>query len=113
MTDSPEVAAAAARLAQATSLSYQEAKRVLETAVESVLPRQDLRSDSDIFDELTLKPESLSVQVFMADLGLDAVGMRELLREYRSECGWSAFELSERDLLGSEFLNWFEWERLG
>ncbi|MFF2493230.1 hypothetical protein [Agromyces sp. NPDC058064] len=67
-------------------------------------------ADPEDFEE---KPTAMQCEAFMADHGMPRADFSALLREYRSESGWSAFQIGERDHLDSEFLNWFEWERLG
>lgn len=57
-------------------------------------------------------PAAMGVEAFMAEHRISRSDMGELLREYRSESGWSAFSFGDRDLLDSEFLNWAKWERL-
>ena len=66
-----------------------------------------------IFDEITAQPETVPIAVFMANHSLDRAALRELLREYRSEAGWGAYEFGQRDELSADFLNWFYWEWLG
>lgn len=78
----------------------------------SVSDRRDAWLDEMTWDEAVEQPSTVSCEVFMADHGLSRTGFRELLREYRSETGWSAFEWGERDVLDSQFLSWFEWERI-
>lgn len=56
---------------------------------------------------------TVSAEAFLIDHNLTRAELSELLREYRSETGWSAFEMCERDSLDSDFLNWHRWERLG
>ncbi|MCI2958208.1 hypothetical protein MN032_10915 [Agromyces atrinae] len=55
---------------------------------------------------------TVSVPDFMMRHSLDLNDFRELLREFRSESGHSPWELFERDTLSTDFLNWFDWERL-
>lgn len=72
--------------------------------------RRGWSADYSIFDELAEQPETVAVDVFMGNHNLDSVGMREALREFRSEGGYSPYE--DRDILSTDFLNWFRWERL-
>lgn len=78
----------------------------------SVLDRRDAWLDEMTWDEAVEQPSTVSCEVFMANHGLSRTGFRELLREYRSETGWSAFEWGQRGVLDSQFLSWFEWERI-
>lgn len=58
-------------------------------------------------DEVTI-----SVSLFQMENRLTDAELGALLREFRSETGWSAFELGELDMLSDDFRNWFKWERL-
>lgn len=55
---------------------------------------------------------TFNVELFMLAGGFSLADMKEILREYRSEAGWSPFEMGEVETLSSDFLNWFRWERL-
>lgn len=52
------------------------------------------------------------VLVFQLDRGLSDAGLKEALREYRSETGYSPWEFDEVGVLDVDFTNWFRWERL-
>lgn len=55
---------------------------------------------------------SVTVAEFMVRNGLSEMELAELLREYRSESGYSGFQMFAFDRLDSEFINWCRWERL-
>ncbi|WP_353809094.1 hypothetical protein [Agromyces sp. SYSU T00194] len=57
------------------------------------------------------KPESMACEAFMGEHEMTRADFGALLREYRSETGWMPYEA--RNVLGADFLNWHEWERLG
>lgn len=49
---------------------------------------------------------------FCMDSHLSTSELKEVLREYRSETGLSAYEWGELDVLDDQFINWFRWEKL-
>lgn len=58
-------------------------------------------------------PETVDVFEFMLEHGLDRSGMAEALREYRDGTCWSPWSEEARDALTYDFMQWFEWERIG
>lgn len=75
------------------------------------VPPLGVPSGSDPFSDEV--PYSMLVDAFMGAHDLTEQQVREVFREYRSECDLSPFVYDACDLLDSEFLNWFRWERLG
>lgn len=102
----------------APDLSAAEKAEVARFGIHDVEPSLSGAQASAVwFDEASWQDaaeqsDTVPVETFMADRALSAVDMRELLREYRSETGWSPFEMGSRDELDSDFLNWHRWERL-
>lgn len=112
------LAQAAVDLSRVTPMSYTEAHTLLSHAVASdaIAARGIAVTHSWIdetrWEDAVEKPSTVSCEAFMADHGMSRADFREVLREYRSETGYSAFEWGERDTLDSQFMSWFEWERL-
>lgn len=75
------------------------------------LPLTDFARDFGITGDE--QPASLSCEAFMSAHNLARHELAELLREYRSETGLSAFEWGSRGVVDGDFLDWFTWERLG
>lgn len=119
-----EVERAARDLARTTPYSVDEARAMLARLAPLQLSADELGTvarfgihdpEADPASEWEpehAEPASMTVAAFMAEHDLTRVDVGEVLREYRSETGWSAFELGARDVLDSEFLNWHRWERL-
>jgi hypothetical protein len=63
-------------------------------------------------ETISVTETTVNVELFMLAGGFRVADMKEILRDYRSETGWSPFEMGEVETLSSDFLNWFRWERL-
>lgn len=65
-----------------------------------------------MFDDDPPVVKSVTVAEFMIRYDLDRADMGAALRDYRSIADWSPWVMQELDTLTTDFINWFQWERL-
>lgn len=125
MTDDLE--RAARELATTTPMSLTEARaslvQHLSADEKAVVARFGIHDDEPgagrgatidriFIDEAVPAAAEMSIEAFLIDQNITRAALGEMLREYRSETGYTPFEYGDRDVLASDFLNWHRWERL-
>lgn len=77
----------------------------LSAAEKAIVARMGIHDTDD-------DDSSRRVLVFQLDRGLSDKDLRDALREYRSETGYSSWDQLDAGVLDVDFTNWFRWERL-
>lgn len=99
---------AAAALSKTTPLSHDQARLVL-----SAVTRGHTITGAQI-DEMTIPNTETDPHLFMTAEGITKADLSGALREYRALDTWpgSPWADGETDVLSTDFINWYRWERL-
>ena len=107
-----EIDDAAANLSRTTSMSYEQAA--------AHLTRLGATPTTHYIDELSWKGAKVpdtetDPHMFMTAQGITKADLGEALREYRALDAWpsgSPWVADETNVLTTDFINWYQWERL-